>query len=703
MKQKILNPIKAFFNKIVAGLLLFSFSILFFSAPVAAQIQPAPVLTQKSVTQTNQTTTNTSTTPTSKLVTATTSGSLENGQVLFCVPGLGAVCDFFENLFAKLAELCLRAFYYFIRILGTPFGQSSKAACTGDPNCTQAMRKIDPFYDAGAYVEKTNLFTIADAGFNQVYTTAPKINSATYLVDDFNQNVLGVKVANAQSLGQDSFGPTLKQIWKKFQDLSYIVMVVVLVVIGFMVMLRRRLDPRTVVTATNALPRVVVALIMITFSFAISGLFIDFIHLSISIVREYMSGVGGHFSDVFAKLGVNAGGELIWLPFFTLISKSILQLRAIAVLFETAGFLFFLPGPDFIPILILIGIFALDLIIRIFMLVLAAMLFWSLVTRFVTLIVLTIFSPVFFLFGAVPGYEGVMTTWFKRMAAAALCFPIMLVLIYVAVALVAPFNDNAQIAAPPPIGETGKIFNIGVLVGVGILMFTQKVPGFVDDMLGIKPGGGSGRGGGGIGLGAAITAPLAGASMLSTANRSAGALAALTGNAVAKRGVIGAIATPFHNALRFAAGGAEFDSTGLPNKNRIRSAQQIRDNQWNKYTAEKGVVRGMRDEKLESANAVRTAKEFAQEHYVTNFLAANPGKTRDDAMGQYTRDAQSAIATNYPHHPVNLAPNRSAADAVNAANKLIDDEIDRIKAATPAISQGDLNQKIADFTKNGYR
>jgi hypothetical protein len=186
------------------------------------------------------------------------------------------------------------------------------------------------------------------------------------------------------------------------------------------------------------------------------------------------------------------------------------------------------------------------------MFILAVMLFWALLQRFITIVVFTIFSPIFFLFAAVPGYEGVMSTWFKRMAAAALCFPVMLVLIYIAISLVS-LGTPSQISAPPPIGETGKIFNIGVLVGVGILMFSQKVPGFVDDMFGIKPGGG-GRGGGGVGLGAVISAPMSGASTLGNLNRSSGALMGLTQSAQMKGGIMGLVTKPVYELGRAFSG-----------------------------------------------------------------------------------------------------------------------------------------------------
>lgn len=65
------------------------------------------------------------------------------------------------------------------------------------------------------------------------------------------------------------------QYWSYFRNIAYALLTVVLVIFGFLIMLRQNVEPRVTMTISNALPRIATALVLITFSFAISGLIID--------------------------------------------------------------------------------------------------------------------------------------------------------------------------------------------------------------------------------------------------------------------------------------------------------------------------------------------------------------------------------------------------------------------------------------------
>ena len=57
-----------------------------------------------------------------------------------------------------------------------------------------------------------------------------------------------------------------------------------MIVIGFMVMFRRKIDPKTVITVQNALPKIVLALLLVTFSYAIAAFMIDLMYLVMAII-----------------------------------------------------------------------------------------------------------------------------------------------------------------------------------------------------------------------------------------------------------------------------------------------------------------------------------------------------------------------------------------------------------------------------------
>lgn len=97
-----------------------------------------------------------------------------------------------------------------------------------------------------------------------------------------SQNFGLVKTAHAAT-GIDQLAP-LTNLWLAFRNLSYLLFVIIFVVVGFAVMLRAKIDPRTVMTIENQIPKLIVALILITFSYAIAGLAIDIMWVGIYLV-----------------------------------------------------------------------------------------------------------------------------------------------------------------------------------------------------------------------------------------------------------------------------------------------------------------------------------------------------------------------------------------------------------------------------------
>ncbi|MBU1500139.1 hypothetical protein KKE48_04710 [Patescibacteria group bacterium] len=96
--------------------------------------------------------------------------------------------------------------------------------------------------------------------------------------------------------GWDWLNPTLP-IWTISRNVSYLFFVVIFVAVGFMIMFRSKLNPQTVINIQLALPRIVVGLIMVTFSYAISGLLVDVVFLGHGLLRNIVvveSGIKCH-------------------------------------------------------------------------------------------------------------------------------------------------------------------------------------------------------------------------------------------------------------------------------------------------------------------------------------------------------------------------------------------------------------------------
>ena len=117
------------------------------------------------------------------------------------------------------------------------------------------------------------------------YSTPPT-RTAEYIADLGNRLNL-VPEAHAQVAGSGSnVIEPVKKIWELSRNLAYLGMTVIFLIIGFMIMFRRKLNPQTVVNIQSALPGLVIGLILITFSYFISALVIDLSFVSTNVVSE---------------------------------------------------------------------------------------------------------------------------------------------------------------------------------------------------------------------------------------------------------------------------------------------------------------------------------------------------------------------------------------------------------------------------------
>jgi hypothetical protein len=98
--------------------------------------------------------------------------------------------------------------------------------------------------------------------------------------------------------------------WAKFRDISYIFFIIIFVAIGFAIMLRARIDPRTVMTIQNQIPKLIIGLVMITLSFAIAGFAVDLMWVATYGVINVIGNIDSKIRpDIFtSELNNNAIG-----------------------------------------------------------------------------------------------------------------------------------------------------------------------------------------------------------------------------------------------------------------------------------------------------------------------------------------------------------------------------------------------------------
>lgn len=279
-------------------------------------------------------------------------------------------------------------------------------------------------------------------------------------------------------------------IWKLFRDISYLLLVLVMISIGFMIMFRVNLGGAAV-GIESALPRIVLAMIMITFSFPIAGFLIDMMYALIAIcigllynaglaanqntgwlgtyptAKDYLNSYltagffelwprgSGNFMKVGASLWqlmppmVQGMFQIIIVPIATYYTSTILHIpEKIAGSFSGISIAGFAIGdlvklPVVVMATALIGFFfiigpslILGLIIFLTILMFIFRIFFMLLESYIKILLYIIFSPFILMFSAIPG-NGNIGWWLRNMIGELMTFPTVMIITLVGNAIMA--------------------------------------------------------------------------------------------------------------------------------------------------------------------------------------------------------------------------------------------------------------------------
>ncbi|MDP2632099.1 MAG: hypothetical protein Q8P25_00045 [Candidatus Curtissbacteria bacterium] len=303
-----------------------------------------------------------------------------------------------------------------------------------------------------------------------------------------------VQPAYAQTgIGYDALTP-VKDLWTVFRNASYVGFIIVFVVIGFMVMFRAHISPQAVATIQDSIPRIVIALFLVTFSYAIAGLMIDFMFLILNVIINLLGSsiVNGKsiidateaskivFNKSIFHVIVNAWDNIVGTTAGAIgdILSDVAGIGDLAKIFQwTLGGIGGL----------IVGIAALFIMFRIFMMLLMA---------YITIILLTLVAPFFFLIQALPGNNGAKE-WFKQMGANIVVFPTVALMIIFAgiITGIGAFGGTgtgtlgAESVQKFPLLSGGLSTDaIGRIIGIGMLFAIPEVATLVKGMFGTKGG-----------------------------------------------------------------------------------------------------------------------------------------------------------------------------------------------------------------------
>lgn len=379
----------------------------------------------------------------------------------------------------------------------------------------------------------------------------------TYDFVAYEVNNFGLaKKSYAQGIGFSGLSP-IQDLFLTFRNLSYMLFVIIFLIVGVAIMLRVRIDPRTVMTIQNQIPKLIIGLVMITFSYAIAGFLIDMMWVSTYFVIHTLTpvsannslqtsvegytteGVPGFVNDLFggqvggiggiAKAGSDSVGQLVHDIFFSPVSQAasstqpdttntdcgFLWIGCIIggitqtlgnIVYGVIGTLF-----QFILGIAAFFIFAVAILVQLFKL------WFALLKCFINVILGVILAPFWILAGLFPGASPNLGWggWIRNMLGNLAPFPAVVFLFLVARTIIDRVTLNPDTATnfnPPLLGNVSTSQNAVMYGGLIALGFILSGPTIVEEIRkAFKTGGLGGAGLGGVSTGMAAVGAFAGA------------------------------------------------------------------------------------------------------------------------------------------------------------------------------------------------
>lgn len=369
--------------------------------------------------------------------------------------------------------------------------------------------------DVTSYKQQPGAIQVIANLTGSIYSTPPA--SGVYYAYDLLHR-FGAVPAYAQGVGFTNLQPILPA-WKAFRNLTYILFTLIFLVIGVMIMLRVKISPQAVITVENALPKILGAMILVTFSYAIAGLMIDLMYVVMALGINILKSAG---IDVINLLGISLvpGPEtVIKAGFLALISPflvasfnaSIVGAVLGGMLGTLGGVSGAIAGSFIAPVVgtavgavagtvvgtitgITLGGAIVGLVMAIVTTFLLFKLFFGLITAYIKIIVAIIFSPLQIMAGAIPSSQGGFSSWIKGLVAELMIFPVVMIMAIIGLFIMSSAGGPMWMAPLLTLDIAGigashiTSFNT-TIIGLGFLLVIANVPNMVRQAFGIKDSG----------------------------------------------------------------------------------------------------------------------------------------------------------------------------------------------------------------------
>ncbi len=274
------------------------------------------------------------------------------------------------------------------------------------PQCTTSYERIQANPNLPTSM-KQGVVGIAEQQVMAMFNAQPRIDVVAHLAEEW---IPGHR--EQQSLyaaGYDDLLNTgIDVLWSFTRNIAYLGFVVIMIIVGFMIMFRHKIGGQMLVTVGNSIPRVVVGLILVTFSFAIAGIILDISGIFMRVIQATLD----------SNIQIHNIAKLVW---GTITSGWVLPTGTVVTGLGIAGIAILVKAT--LGAAALIGVFVVLIVLGI--LIWGAFKLWiALVKSYLALLLNVIVAPIVIMAGSLPGNQAMISNIFKSMLRNALVFPV---------------------------------------------------------------------------------------------------------------------------------------------------------------------------------------------------------------------------------------------------------------------------------------
>jgi hypothetical protein len=298
----------------------------------------------------------------------------------------------------------------------TTDGNSDMAACA--PALEAVFKPIVDIFEKliATNADKTPMAIMTDFD-------GRSFSGVSYITSRLNKFGI-IPSAQAQSTGYGYFAlsENFSDYWAGMRDIAYALSVLAIIIFSFMIMFRVKISPQLVISVQSALPKIIVALVLVTFSFAIAGFVIDLMYVVSGLFASMLvtANFAPSWKDAYTTIMPTSNTEwgltiLVYMFAYFILFFIAFLLAAITSIISITGII-----PGALWSLLMIG-----MLIWIFILMFwyAFKIPWILIKNLISIYVSIVIAPLQIMAGVFSPQIG-FGLWLRKLVAEVLVYPV---------------------------------------------------------------------------------------------------------------------------------------------------------------------------------------------------------------------------------------------------------------------------------------